>query len=62
MVALSLAFFILDEIIAVIYATITCHVTTGPRIMLRYIGKGFLYIHCFFDGNGLRNLHANLQQ
>ena len=46
MVAVSLAFFVLNEIIEVIYATITNYVTEGPRIALR-IGKDFLDIHWF---------------
>jgi len=39
MVAVSLAFFILDKIIEVTYATITrpTYVTEGPRITLSYI-------------------------
>jgi len=32
MVAVSLAFFILDEIIEVIYATIATYATEGPRM------------------------------
>jgi len=42
MVAVSLAFFIFDEIMR---PPVTTYVSEGPRITLRYIRNGFLDIH-----------------
>ena len=56
MVAVSLAYFIFDEIMRP-----SVNVSEGPRITLRYTKTDF-FIFIRINGDGLRNLYANLQQ